>query len=62
MVCPLATLSDTTTYKFARFALPDIPRDWKPDPRRVWALDTKPEDKENVPDSKASQDTKKHGP
>ena len=37
-----------------RFPLPDVPTDWKPDPRRVWA-----KDKENIqeppPPSAAAQ-------
>lgn len=25
--------------KLCRFPLPDVPKDWTPDPRRVWATD-----------------------
>lgn len=32
-----------------RFPVPEIPKDWTPDPRRVWSQDVKQEDKENVP-------------
>ena len=40
MVCKLEELAD----KVRRFALPDVPPGWKPDPRRVWGAG-----KENQP-------------
>ena len=32
-----------------RYPIPDVPKGWKPDPRRVW------ENKENVPSAKGKQ-------
>lgn len=36
---------DGAQFNFHRYALPDVPKGWQPDPRRVWDAD---KNKENI--------------
>ncbi|KZT43136.1 hypothetical protein SISSUDRAFT_1112218 [Sistotremastrum suecicum HHB10207 ss-3] len=46
---PGFVLSDKPVSEDTWFPVPEIPKDWTPDPRRVWSQDVKQEGKENVP-------------
>lgn len=49
MVCYSAYLAGFYSYR-GRFPLPEIPRGWKPDPKRVWDKENsqKPEDSSQI--------------